>query len=209
MLPGAPDGRYAESAMAREAQATNRDQVIRHFNPAGRIWLRLVARFHEYASDLVPAQLNLSWVTDMLAVGGSYRVRDIRRLAEIGITAVIDSRSEASDDEAELARQGIRLLRLPAPDRYALSLEQLQQGAGWAVERLNEGHKVFVHCEHGVGRGPLLGAAVLVALGYSAQQALRLLRVKRWQAAPNDRQLEALLLFEEHLDGSARPERPA
>ena len=49
---------------------------------------------------------------------------------------------------------------------------------------------------HGAGRGPLLGAAVLVACGYRASDAIRLLRTKRWQAVPNARQLEALRAYE-------------
>ncbi len=192
-----------------ELYPTDRRAIIRHFNPAGRIWLRLVARLHEYASDLVPTTLNLSWITDTLAVGGSFRRRDIRRLAALGITAVIDARAEAADDEVALAQHGIELLRLPAPDRYALSPEQLELGARWALERIAAGGKVLVHCEHGVGRGPLLGAAVLVAGGQSAPEALRLLRRKRWQAAPNDRQLEALLRFEERQRARrAAPESP-
>ncbi len=186
-----------------DAQPTERKQIIRMLNPFGRIWLRLVARIHEYASDLAPGTLNLSWVTDDLAVGGSYRVRDIRRLAEQGVTAVIDAREEAADDEYALGKHGIRLLRLPTPDRYALSPEHLQIGATWALDRLTEGHKVFVHCEHGVGRGPLLGAAVLVESGRTAPEALRLLRARRWQAAPNDRQLEALLEFEQRCRDAA------
>jgi len=191
--------------MDGELHPTERDDILRRLNPAGRIWLRLVARVHELASDLFSRELNLSWITDTLAVGGSYRVGDIRRLAALGVGAVIDVREEDSDDEAALARHGIVLLRLPTPDRYGLSHEQLRAGAEWATARLAEGRKVFVHCEHGVGRGPLLGAAVLVAGGQSAPQALRLLRAKRWQAAPNDRQLEALLTFERRLRRVAEP----
>jgi hypothetical protein len=49
---------------------------------------------------------------------------------------------------------------------------------------------------HGVGRGPLLGAAVLVACGYPANEAMRLVRTRRWQAQPNARQLEGLRSYE-------------
>jgi hypothetical protein len=191
--------------MDRELHPTERGDIVRRLNPAGRIWLRLVARFHEYASDLLARELNLSWITDTLAVGGSFRVADVRRLAALGVGAVIDVREEDADDEAALAQHGIVLLRLPTPDRYGLSGAQLLSGADWALGRLAEGRKVFVHCEHGVGRGPLLGAAVLVASGQTAPQALRLLRAKRWQAAPNDRQLEALLAFEQQLRGTVEP----
>ena len=182
--------------MDLDLDPSERREIIRRFNPAGRIWLRLVARFYEYASDLVPTTLNLSWVTDSLAVGGAFRPRDVKRLAEMGVGAVIDVREEACDDERALQQYGIRLLRLPTPDRFALSQEHLRHGVEWALAQIGAGRRVFVHCEHGVGRGPLIGAAVLVASGSSAPEALRQLRAKRWQAAPNDRQLEALLEFE-------------
>src|SRR3954467_14333323 len=112
--------------MDDELYPTDRKAIIRSLNPVGRIWLRLVARFHEYASDLFPTTLNLSWVTETLAVGGSHKPRDIRRLASMGISAVIDAREEASDDEEALYRHGILLLRLPTTDRRALSQEHLQ-----------------------------------------------------------------------------------
>jgi hypothetical protein len=183
--------------MELELHPTERRDIVRHFNPAGRIWLRLVARFHEYATDLIPSQLNFSWITDSLAIGGSFKARQIRRLAAMGVGAVVDVREESRDDEQALLGHDIRLLPLPVADRYALSQEQLRRGAEWALQQMAQGRKVFVHCEHGVGRGPLAGAAVLVASGMSAPQALRLIRSKRWQASPNDRQLEALLAFEE------------
>ena len=64
------------------------------------------------------------------------------------------------------------------------------------MERIKQGGQVYAHCKHGVGRGPLMGLAILVAQGETSSSALRLLRSKRWQAAPNDRQLAALLEFE-------------
>lgn len=171
--------------------------MLRLLNPLGRIWLRLVARLLEYVTKLIPSQLNLSWITEQLAVGGAPRRRDYRRLAAMGVSAVIDAREEAVDDAATLQRVGIELLHLPTPDRYGLSQDALEEGVRWALERLADGRKVFVHCQHGVGRGPLLGAAILVGQGMSAPEALRVVRARRWQAAPNDRQIEALLVFEE------------
>jgi hypothetical protein len=46
-----------------------------------------------------------------------------------------------------------------------------------------------------------MGLAILVAQGQTASSALKLLRSKRWQAAPNDRQLAALLDFEQKWTG--------
>ena len=42
-----------------------------------------------------------------------------------------------------------------------------------------------------------MACAVLVAQGYGAPEALRIVRSARWQALPNDRQLAALLAFEQ------------
>ena len=175
--------------------------LVRWYNFAGKLWLRGIARILEYTTKLNRQSLNLSRITDDLVVGGSIPVRSYGRLKAMGVTAVIDLREEAKDDEAALARHGIELLYLPATDRYAASQDQLRTGAEWAVERIKRGGQVYAHCKHGVGRGPLMGLAIMVAQGESSSTALRKLRSMRWQAAPNDRQLAALLEFERSLTG--------
>jgi protein-tyrosine phosphatase len=156
----------------------------------------VAARLHEWASDLTRGELNLTWITDDLAAGGSVRPRDYSRLRDIGVTAVIDLRAEACDDVDRLRRMDIELLHLPTPDRYAPTVETLATGVRWAEERLNSGGRIFAHCEHGVGRGPLMIGSVLVSRGSTAPDAIVTLRERRWQSAPNDRQIEALLAFE-------------
>ncbi len=175
---------------------TRREIAQTFKQPLGRIWLRLVARVMEWLTDLLPTQLNYSDITPQIAVGGSFRNSQIRLLRERGVTAVVDCREEAQDDPVALSKAGIRLLHLPAPDRHALTFEQLSAGVEWVLDHLDQGGRAFLHCEHGVGRGPLMASAVLVAQGYTAPDALQLVRTSRWQAAPNDRQLRALLAFE-------------
>jgi protein-tyrosine phosphatase len=117
-------------------------------------------------------------------------------LRQRGVTAVVDCREEARDDPEALAKAGIEFLHVPTPDRYGFADHQLQTGVEWVLKHMAEGKQVFLHCEHGVGRGPLMACAVLVARGHTAPEALRLVRSARWQALPNDRQLETLLQFE-------------
>lgn len=186
--------------------------LVRWYNLLGKLWLRGVARILEYSTKLHRQSLNLSRITDDLVVGGSVPPRAYSRLKAMGVTAVIDLREEAKDDEAALNNLGIELLYLPATDRYAASQDQMRKGVEWALERIERGGQVYAHCKHGVGRGPLMGLAILVAQGRTSSAALRLVRSKRWQAAPNDRQLAALLDFERewtgrrtHLDLSAPP----
>src|SRR3954454_15336356 len=187
--------------------------LVRWYNLLGKLWLRGVARILEYSTRLRGRSLNLSRITDQLVVGGSIPVRAYPRLKAMGVTAVIDLREGEKDDEAALKKLGIELLYLPATDRYAASQDQLRQGGEWAMERLEGGGQVYAHCKHGVGRGPLMGLAILVAQGQTSSAALRLLRSERWQAGPNDRQLAALRGFgrkwsgrRPHLDLSDAPE---
>lgn len=165
--------------------------------PLGRIWLRVVARLMEWLTDLLPTQLNYSEITPQIAVGGAFKNGQIRLLKARGITAVVDCREEAQDDAAALDRAGIQFLHLPTRDRYALSYDSLHAGVEWVADHVAGGGHAFLHCEHGVGRGPMMACAVLIAQGYSAPEALRIVRTGRWQAMPNDRQLKALLAFED------------
>jgi protein tyrosine phosphatase (PTP) superfamily phosphohydrolase (DUF442 family) len=151
----------------------------------------------EWLTDLQPKQLNYSDVTPRLAVGGAFRKRQIKRLKQRGVTAVVDCRKEASDDAVALGQSDIDFLHVPTLDRHGFTYDQMAHTVDWVLDHLDtRDGRAFMHCEHGVGRGPLMTCAVLVAQGYSAPEALRLVRSKRWQALPNDRQLAALLEFE-------------
>lgn len=149
------------------------------------------ARIAEFA----PTRLNVSWVTDELAVGGAIHTRDIARLRRMGITAIADCREEAADDEVVLAKHGIAYLRIPTPDACELAQPDLRIGVVWVNERLAQGEKVYVHCKHGVGRAPLLASCLLVAQGASAEEALHRVKSHRWQASPNEEQVAALVTF--------------
>jgi protein-tyrosine phosphatase len=143
----------------------------------------------------LPDTLNMSWVTPHLAVGGRIRPEDIKALSKTGVTHVVDTRSEYSDDAEALGRENIQLLYLPTPDTYPLTVEQLMEGAAWANEQISKGGRVLIHCEHGVGRSVLLTCATLVYGGMHAGEALELVKAKRWQAAPNQRQVARLREF--------------
>ncbi len=169
-------------------------------------WVRKgFARFYEFS----PTHLNLSWVTHQLAVGGAYRSSQIARLKAMGVNAVIDCREEARDDVELLKRHGIDYLRLPTVDATALSQRSLDLGVEWARERLARGEKIFVHCHHGVGRAPLMGGCILVDRGANPVDAMELIKSRRWQASPNEEQLNALLEYAERHSAEAAGSRLA
>src|SRR5579863_5561503 len=137
-----------------------------------RVWTRIAAHLFPEGSSAehfalalhipLPDKLNMSWVTDSLAVGGRVRPMDIRALAHVGVNSVVDTRAEYCDDEQAMAKEYIELLRLPTLDTHPMTIEQLMEGSKWASERMKQGRRVLTHCEHGVGRSVLLTCAVLV-----------------------------------------------
>ncbi|NVJ05348.1 dual specificity protein phosphatase family protein [Myxococcus sp. AM001] len=171
-----------------------------HHVPGVRGWvrkqvLRSVARCVEWTTKLPGRGLNVSRVNDWLYVGGAVPRSRYAELKARGITAVIDVRGERCDDAEALKALGIELLNLPVTDRYPPSVEQVMRGVEWALPRLEQGGTLYTHCEHGVGRGPLVGLAVMVARGWEAPAAYRELRQARWQSTLNDRQLNGLADF--------------
>ena len=139
-------------------------------------------------------KLNLDWVTPQLAVGGRFPIEAAEHLArQLGIRHVVDLRVEACDDEHLLREHGMTLLHLPTVDLRAVSEPMLDEGVRWVTKHLERGHKVYIHCAHGVGRSALLALCVLVAEGDSPLEALKRAKRARWQVSPSPEQLEAFM----------------
>ena len=149
-----------------------------------------------YITSFGHPPVDLDFVTDSLAVGGALRSDDqIHALPGLGIGGVVDMRSESLDNVAELERLGICFLHLPTIDWHPPTQEALEVGAAWVLDEMANGKKVLVHCQHGIGRSVILAAAVLVKMGYRWQDALSLIKSKRWGAGPLADQIDALAEF--------------
>ena len=113
------------------------------------------------------------WLTEQVAVGGSFPTEQARQLAEEhGIGAVIDLREEDRDDEGLLRAAGIEFLHLPTTDQFCPSQDALVRGVGFAREHIERGGRILIHCEGGIGRAPSLALCVLVDLGFEPLDAL-------------------------------------
>lgn len=157
--------------------------------------LRVWARLHEWASLATGGTLNITQVAPQLWVGGAIPKSRYGELKALGVDAIIDMRGEYTDDEAALRALGIEFYRIQVPDHFAATPEQLVEATNWGLSRLLAGKGVFTHCQHGVGRGPLMGVSLLIAQGMNPDDAYAKVREARWQAALNDRQLAGLNAF--------------
>lgn len=150
---------------------------------------------------------NLTWITDALAVGGSFPAECAEALArEHGVAAVVDLRDEACDEEAELRRHGLAFLHLPTLDHHAVSAPMLRDGVAFAAAHLDRGERVLIHCEHGIGRSATLALCVLVARGMDPLEALNLAKDRRPLVSPSPAQYEAWAAWlEGHRAETGRP----
>lgn len=136
--------------------------------------------------------LNLSWITEELAIGGSFpgeRLEELVRDHRVG--AIIDLRQEARDDEELLRRHGVRFLYLPTLDFHGSSPEMLDEGVAFAEAQIAAGRRVLAHCHFGIGRSATLALCVLVARGHAPLEALALAKARRDLVSPSQAQYAA------------------
>jgi protein-tyrosine phosphatase len=140
----------------------------------------------------MPWQPNLTFITDQLAVGGSFPPERAAHLSEeLAIRAVIDLRDEACDDAETLMLHGLTFLHLPTTDHHAVAQPMLDEGAAFANRHIDRGERVLIHCEHGIGRSATLALCVLAARGLDPLAAIELAKDRRALVSPSPAQYEA------------------
>ncbi len=125
--------------------------------------------------------MDMTWVTDRLAVGGGIWTDDkMLEVVDAGVTHIIDMQIEW--DDRPLARPyRVNVLWNPTDDDFRPKPpELLQRGVDFALEALDDADtKIFIHCAAGVHRAPMMALAVLRALGYGLQDAMDMIQSKR------------------------------
>src|SRR6185295_147709 len=128
---------------------------------------------------------NFSNITDDLFIGTTPLASDYDGLRELGIRLVINMRLTRGP-YPDLHHTPIKLLWLRTIDSpfFPLPISKLNLGARTALEMINMGGKVYVHCAYGRHRGPAMGACVLIAQGYDPGTAMNLVAEHRAVADP-------------------------
>ncbi len=129
--------------------------------------------------------MEYSQITDWLFIGTTPSSEDYQQLRESGVRLVINMRIERRPypDHHEEPIQSLWLPTFDSP-LIPIPIRALQRGARKALETIQEGGKVYVHCAAGVHRGVAMGAAILIAQGYSLEDALDLIKQEREVADP-------------------------
>jgi dual specificity MAP kinase phosphatase len=129
---------------------------------------------------------NFSNITDDLYIGNMPQVTDYDGLRELGIRLIINMRF-GRGPYPDLHHTPMQLLWLPTIDSpfFPIPVAKLILGAKTALETIQAGGKVYVHCAYGRHRGVAMGTCILIAQGYEPEAAMKLISERRLVADPN------------------------
>src|ERR1700688_60197 len=127
------------------------------------------------------AGMDITWVTDRIAVGGGiWNADNMAAVSRAGITHIIDMQIEF-DDTALASPHGIAVCWNPVDDDFEPKSEEVfVRGVEFALGALEEdGTKVFVHCAAGGHRAPMMTLALLAVMGWPLEAAMELIEGRR------------------------------
>jgi protein-tyrosine phosphatase len=144
--------------------------------------------------------MDITWLTDRIAVGGGiWSAENMAKVAQEGITHIIDMQIEFDDTPLALPH-GIEVLWNPTDDDFERKPATLfRRGVEFAEMALEETEaKVFIHCAAGVHRAPMMALAVLGSMGWNVEDAMQLIEGRRPVADFAEVYVESVIEF---LDG--------
>jgi protein-tyrosine phosphatase len=130
--------------------------------------------------------MDFSRISDSLFIGTAPSSLDYDLLRQMGVTLVINMRVERRP-EPDPHNPPIAVLWLPVFDTplIPIPIKSLTRGVAAALKTIHRGGKVYAHCQEGIHRGVAMGAAILIAQGFSPQQAIDLIKQCRPVADPD------------------------
>jgi len=130
--------------------------------------------------------MDYSQISGDLFIGTTPFAEHYAELRDMGVALVINMRIERRP-RPDPGSPPVRSLWLPTFDTPLLPIpiHILERGAKAALQVINNGGRVYVHCAAGRHRGVAMGAAILIAQGYSAAGAMQLITQRRAVADPH------------------------
>jgi Dual specificity phosphatase, catalytic domain len=125
-----------------------------------------------------------------LHVGSAPKRRAARSIARAGVSYAIDLRANPASRTPW--PPSVQTFSCPLEEYEAPSLEALTGISRQVAALIEAGEIVYVHCRAGIQRAPLVACAVLVEMGWTLPDAVRLVSSRRAVAALSDAQVAVL-----------------
>ena len=127
---------------------------------------------------------DLSQITDDLYLSSLPKKEHVEHLQSLGIRMVISMTVPRAP--SVYRRPPFQFVHCPSLDTplTPIPIFILRRGVSAALPVIEDGKSILVHCKSGVHRSVAMACCILIARGYSAENAMRLLKEKRDKADP-------------------------
>jgi protein-tyrosine phosphatase len=144
------------------------------------------------------APLDYSQVTEDLYIGAWPTKYNVETIQSLGVTLILATILESVDKE--LGEPPLRLVKMrmtdAIPNRPYYPTKTLLRGVNAAVDAFDRGEKVMVFCKSGRHRSVTTSCCILVAQGYTADEAIELVESKRSESDLNPALRQRIVDFE-------------
>lgn len=147
--------------------------------------------------------MDISKITNYLYIASRLRTRDVElvgALDELNVGLVINMIAfhRAPRSVRESAREVLWLWTIDSP-LTPIPVRTLRRGVDAALPVIERGQSVLVYCNAGRHRSVAMAAAILIARGHPAEEAMELIRLQRPIADPQAAHIRRQILkFEAH-----------
>jgi len=130
--------------------------------------------------------VDYSQITDALFIGTTPEMDDYDALRTLEVRLIINMRAEHRlPPDPHTPPLAILWLRTHDIPLLPIPMRALRRGVDAALTTMARGGKVYAHCAAGAHRSVVMGAAILIAQGYSADEAARWIKQCRPRADPD------------------------
>jgi hypothetical protein len=131
------------------------------------------------------ASPHISQITEYLYISAFPRGKYVDEIVDLGVRLVLSM--HWIRPIKMLGTPPVKLLWLPTIDKpfFPMPMKTLNKGVRAALPVIEDGGSVLVHCKAGVHRSVAQAACVLIGMGYSADDAMELIKAKRAVADPD------------------------
>ena len=128
---------------------------------------------------------DISEISDYLYISAWPKGEHVDEIVSLGIRLILSM--HWLRPQKALGRSPVQLLWLPTFDNpvFPMPIRTLRKGVLAALPVIENGEAVLAHCKAGVHRSVAMAACVLIGKGYTADQAMELIKSKRAVADPD------------------------
>lgn len=153
--------------------------------------------------------MDISEITDYMYVGAEPHAEDAQELARIDVRLLISMIGGFPPPQV-FSRPPLCLLWLPSFDTFITPIptDKLAKGVRAARRIIQDRGRVLVYCHQGRHRSVIMASAILIASGFTAAQAMALIKTRRAIADPHAWYIRRQILrFERSWHASGRAEQ--